>query len=250
MIEVEHIEAVEHLIRSIIYQLVFIPITLAIGVLCLPLLIIKHPFLKFGLPYCWTWISLKLQKYILGLDYRVKSHVKIPKHRAVFAVKHQSAWETIALWHILNRPVFVLKKELLSIPVFGWYLRCADNIVIDRKSGQKAIGQIIEQSMKYLSEDRVIVIFPEGTRTKAGEEVRYKQGISNLYEALVPPIYPIALNSGAFWGRNSIIRRPGVVDVEVMPAMPLDLSKKEFMQELQTTIETVSAKLLHSADLY
>jgi 1-acyl-sn-glycerol-3-phosphate acyltransferase len=250
MIDADHVEKIEHLLRSLAYQAVFIPMTLIIGIVFLPLLIINHSFLRYRLPYLWAWIALKLQKYILGLDYRVKSHVKVPKHRAVFAVKHQSAWETIALLHILDRPVFVLKKELLRIPVFGWYLGKADNIVIDRKSGQKAIGQIIEQSMKYLSEERVIVIFPEGTRTKAGEQVRYKQGIANLYEALSPPIYPVGLNSGVFWARNSFIRRPGVVDVEIMPPMPYDLSKQEFMEALQTTIETVSTKLLHAADIY
>lgn len=250
MLNSEDVEWLEHCVRSVVYQVVFTSITLTMGVVCLPLLIINHSALKFMLPYIWTWIALKCQKYILNLDYRVKAHVRVPKGRAVFAVKHQSAWETIALWHILDRPVFVLKKELLRIPVFGWYLSKADNIVIDRKSGQKAIGQIIEQSMHYLTYDRNIVIFPEGTRTKPGDKVRYKQGIGNLYQALGPPVYPIGLNAGAFWGRNSLVRRSGVIDVEIMPPIKAGLPKQEFMEELQTTIETSSDKLLELPDYY
>jgi 1-acyl-sn-glycerol-3-phosphate acyltransferase len=208
------------------------------------LLILKHPALKHAIPYRWTSIALWLQRHVLQLTYEVRSHTPLATGGVIYAVKHQSAWETIALWHILDRPVFVLKKELLSIPVFGWYLAHADNIVIDRSAGKKAVGQIIEQSTKYLMQGRNIVMFPEGTRTQAGAEVKYKSGIGAVYEAIAPTIYPVALNSGCFWGRNRFTRRAGVVEAEILPAVQSGLSKSEFMTLLQTHIETVTARLV------
>ena len=236
----------ENIYRSIAYHCTSIPITLLMGIAYLPLLAMNHPKLKADIPLQWTGIMLYLQKKILKLDYTVHSEIDLSQAHGIFAAKHQSAWETIALWHILNRPVFVLKKELLSIPIFGWYLGKADNIVIDRSAGQKAIGQIIEQAMQYLTQGRSIVLFPEGTRTQAGATVRYKQGIANVYEALQPTIYPVALNSGVFWPRNSLIRKSGTVEMHVLSAMEQGLSKQEFMEELQRVIETQTAKLVDS----
>ncbi len=232
--------------RSVAYNVAFSLVTLAMGLACLPLLALNHPALKSRIPHKWTGIALMLQEKILKLDYHVVRHGEVRQGQTIYAVKHQSAWETIALWHILDRPVFVLKKELLNIPVFGWYLAKADNIVIDRDSGQKAVGQIIEQAMHYLMQGRNIVIFPEGTRTEAGKKVRYKQGIANVYEALDPVIVPVALNSGVYWPRNSFIRKSGTVDVEIMHPVESGKSKQEFMQELQTVIETATAKLVES----
>jgi 1-acyl-sn-glycerol-3-phosphate acyltransferase len=230
--------------RSLLYQLVFTCVTVGMGVACLPLLLIKHPALKHRIPHLWTGIALALQRHILRLTYEVRRHTSSPEGGTMYAVKHQSAWETIALWHIVDRPVFVLKKELLNIPIFGWYLACADNIVIDRTAGKKAVGQIITQSMVYLSAGRNIVMFPEGTRTEVGAEAKYKSGISAVYEALSPHIHPVALNSGCFWGRNCFIRKAGTVEVEILPPIAKGLSKPEFMESLQTEIETVAARMV------
>ncbi len=230
--------------RSLAYQVAFIAVTLGMGIAYLPLLLMRHPSLKHAVPYKWTGIALKLQRNILGLDYEMRSHVPLAKGGVIYAVKHQSAWETIALWHILDRPVFVLKKELLHIPIFGWYLGQADNIVIDRASGKKAVGQIIDQSMKYLKEGRAIVMFPEGTRSAPGAEVKYKSGIGAVYEVLSPEIYPVALNSGCFWGRNRLMRKAGTIDVEILPPLPVGLGKAAFMNVLEKQIEAVTARLV------
>ncbi len=213
----------------------------------LPALLSRDTAVKSRIPYRWTGVCLWLQRHLLGLDYRVSWQTDKPAGRAVFAVKHQSAWETIALWHILDRPVFVLKKELLDIPVFGWYLRHVDNIVIDRASGQKAVGQIITQAMHYLSQERVIVIFPEGTRTYPGATVRYKSGIGALYESLSPIVYPVAHNAGCFWPRNSYVRKSGTVQMEVLEPLPSGLNKKECIEMLHTRIEGATNRLLNDA---
>jgi 1-acyl-sn-glycerol-3-phosphate acyltransferase len=193
-------------------------------------------------------VCLLLQRYVLRLNYYVEGTEHIaPEGAVIYAVKHQSAWETLALWHILHRPVFVLKKELLDIPIFGWYLRRVDNIVIDRSSGKQAITQIIQQSRDYLAQGRNIVIFPEGTRTAVGAHTRYKAGIGALYETLTPTIIPVALNSGCFWKRNAWVRKAGIVRIRFLPPMPQGLAKEEFMEMLQSTIEEHSIKLIEYA---
>jgi 1-acyl-sn-glycerol-3-phosphate acyltransferase len=232
-------------LRSCCYQILITLITIVMGVAFLPLLLQKRPALKYFVPYWWSKCALWLQHHVLRLRYEVLGRENIVADGGViYAVKHQSAWETLALWHILHHPIFVLKKELLDIPIFGWYLCQGDNIVIDRSSGSKAIGQIVEQSREYLGQQRNIVIFPEGTRTAVGANVRYKAGVGALYQSLQPTIIPVALNSGCFWKRNAFVRKSGVVRIQFLPAMPTNLSRDEFMQQLQSTIELATNELV------
>jgi 1-acyl-sn-glycerol-3-phosphate acyltransferase len=234
-------------LRSSFYHILMWCITIFLGIVFLPLLLLKTKALKYFVPHFWSKIALVLQKHILRLPYEVIGKENIaPQGGVIYAVKHQSAWETLALWHILDRPVFVLKKELLNIPIFGWYLAKADNIVIDRGDGRGAILQIINQSEKYLSEGRNIVIFPEGTRTRVGAEVKYKAGIGALYGRLYPKVIPVALNSGVFWGRNAWVRRKGLVKVQFLQEAPTDLSVEEFMNYLQNQIESATNSLIKS----
>jgi 1-acyl-sn-glycerol-3-phosphate acyltransferase len=218
------------------------------GIIFLPLLLQKKPALKYFVPHVWSKAMLWLQHHVLRLRYEVlgHKHINLSAEGAIYAVKHQSAWETLALWHILHQPIFVLKKELLDIPIFGWYLRQADNIVIDRTAGAKAIAQIVEQGRNYLAQGRNIVIFPEGTRTNVGATMRYKAGVGALYEALSPVIIPVGLNSGLFWKRNAFVRKAGVVRIKFLLAMPTGLPREEFMQRLQSTIETASNELIEN----
>jgi 1-acyl-sn-glycerol-3-phosphate acyltransferase len=185
-----------------------------------------------------------MAKIICGIRFEVKGREHIPKEGAIFAVKHQSAWETLALWCILDRPIFVLKRELHKIPVFGPYLKKVDNIAIDRGGGSKTIRQMITQAKHYLQKKRAIIIFPEGTRIPPGETRSYRIGIAALYDALSPPVIPVALNSGCFWGRNAFQKKPGTITVEFLPPMQQGLDKKNFLNELHARIETASTALL------
>ncbi len=239
-------------LRSLCYQLLLTIVTIVMGVVFLPLLLQKNPALKYFVPHFWSKSALWLQHHVLRLRYNVVNVENIVVNTSIgggviYAVKHQSAWETLALWHILHQPIFVLKKELLDIPIFGWYLRQADNIVIDRKAGSKAIAQIVEQSKEYLAQGRNIVIFPEGTRTAIGANTRYKSGVGALYEQLSPQIIPVALNSGRFWRRNAFVRKSGVVQIEFLPPMPTNLKRDEFMQQLQHNIELATDALVKNA---
>jgi 1-acyl-sn-glycerol-3-phosphate acyltransferase len=231
-------------LRSALYFVLFMGATLCMGVWYAPSLWGKHRSATTAeIPYRWTKMALWLQRHVLRLHYEVRTHTPLPQGGVVYAVKHQSAWETLALWHIIDRPVFVLKKELLTIPIFGAYLRATDHIAIDRSDGAKAMQQIIEQARHFLDQGRNVVMFPEGTRTAIGANVRYKQGIGILYDALSPTVYPVALNSGCFWERNAWIRKAGTVEVEILPPIASGLEKAEFMTVLKEQIETVSRNL-------
>ncbi|TAE33636.1 MAG: 1-acyl-sn-glycerol-3-phosphate acyltransferase [Alphaproteobacteria bacterium] len=237
-------------IRSALYLILFLIATMCIALWYAPCLWSKkHHATKARIPLLWTKIALTLQKHILDLDYEVRTHTPLPQGGVVYAVKHQSAWETIALWHIIDRPVFVLKKELLSIPLFGAYLAASDHIAIDRTDGIKAIQQINSQVAHFLAQGRNVVMFPEGTRTSVGEDSRYKSGIALLYHALSPTLYPVALNSGCFWSRNAWVRKAGTVEVEILPPMPSGLDKQAFMRSLKEQIEGTTTQLVEHARL-
>lgn len=228
-------------IRSLLFNLALILWILCVGVLGLPF-IFSRPAVCWIADH-WAAMVLRMLSFLCGITYRVTGEPPV-KDSVVYAVKHQSAWETIALWLILQRPVFILKKELLSIPVFGWFLARVPHIAIDRKAGRKAMRYIIEQAQMHLKEGRRIVIFPEGTRTEPGDTRPYKQGVASLYEQLHATVIPVALNSGLFWRRNAFLKREGEITVRFLPAIQSGMPRDLFLQTLQETIERESRALL------
>lgn len=230
-------------LRSTFFNIALLIITLVEGIFFLPWLFFA-PKESLTIPRLWTRQILFLLRLLCGIRHEVKGDPALHKN-AAYAIKHQSAWETFALWHILPTPVFVLKKELLNVPVFGWYLARTPIIAIDRKAGASAIKQIVEQAKAHHAQGRQIVIFPEGTRTPPGAKTVYHSGgISSLYRELGAPVIPTALNSGKFWGKNAWIKKPGIITLEFLPPIEPGLSKADFMNELQRQIEQASAKLL------
>ena len=138
---------------------------------------------------------------------------------AIIASKHQSAFDILILQQEFPNAVFVLKKELLNIPVFGYYLRKLEYIAIDRSSSDAA-AQIVEQAKQQIDKGNSIIIFPEGTRTVAGKKVKYRiSGLSRLIEALDVPTLPVALNTGIYWPRNSLLKKAGAAQVKLLPAI-------------------------------
>ncbi len=163
----------------------------------------------------------------------------------IFASKHESAFETYAYTGIIPNSVFVLKKELTYIPLFGWGQALYGMIPIDRGAGAKAMKAMVKEAKKRVADGRSIIIFPEGTRCKHGQVKGYKSGIVFLAENLDMPIVPVALNSDLLWAKASFIRKPGKVIFQFLPPMNIKdfAGKKEFMAELQNRIETACAKL-------
>jgi 1-acyl-sn-glycerol-3-phosphate acyltransferase len=180
---------------------------------------------------------------ICGLDYEIRGLDNLPPGPAIFAAKHQSAFDTMVFTRFLPDAAYVLKKELLAVPCFGWYLRHSGMIPVDRAGGSRALKEMIAAARQAAADDRPILIFPEGTRTPPGQSRRYHPGVAALYSALDLPVVPVALNSGLFWPRRSFTKRSGRIVVEVLPAIPPGLERKAFMTRLHDAIEGASARL-------
>ena len=167
----------------------------------------------------------------------------VPKGGCLLAMKHQSVWDTCALFAIFDRPVYVLKSELMFIPFFGWALARLGCIPVKRGTGKSALDTMVRGTGIALAQNKQVVIFPEGTRTVVGQPRSYKTGISHLYTALEVACIPVALNSGTLWPRRSFLRPPGVIRVEVLAPIPAGMDRKEMFELLVATIEEVSDRL-------
>jgi 1-acyl-sn-glycerol-3-phosphate acyltransferase len=230
-------------IRSIIFNVVFY-LTLAIWlIVALPTLVMPYRAIV-AVAKWWGRYNLFLLRAICGLDAEFRGLDKIPHGACLVAAKHQSAWETFALLWMFGDPAFILKRELRWLPVYGWLSMKAGMIPIDRRARVAGVRAMNERARAELARGRQIVIFPEGTRRPAGAEPAYKHGIAQLYGATSAPCVPIALNSGLYWPRRSIIRRPGKIIVEVLDPIPPGLGREEFMTRLKDAIETASDRLL------
>jgi 1-acyl-sn-glycerol-3-phosphate acyltransferase len=225
-------------IRSLLYQIFFLPWTLGLCLLYLPLLVLADRRTIQHAARFWLEGALWLQKIVLGLSFEVRGEEHLMKSGAILAPKHQSAWETMVFHRLVGDPAFVLKKELLSLPLIGWYMRRTDQIAIDRSAGGSALKQMLDGGRHALEQGRALIIFPEGHRQPSGKGGRYHPGIFKLYEALGVPVVPIALNSGLFWGRNSFLRHAGRITLQILPPIAPGLPREDFMHQLQEAIET------------
>lgn len=187
-----------------------------------------------------------LEKYILGLEYKIEGWDNIPKDSGyILACKHQSAYETLKLPYLFANIAIVLKRELTWFPIWGWYPKKMGMIPIDRGSAKVAMASIVKGAKRVLNEEkRPLLIFPEGTRTRVGEKKKYKGGVGRIYEAVQIPVVPVALNSGLFWGKNKVWKRPGVVTIKFLPPIMPGLEMHQFMDKLQSDIETASDQLI------
>jgi 1-acyl-sn-glycerol-3-phosphate acyltransferase len=230
-------------LRSLLYQLLFLPWTLALCLLYLPLLAVASRRTIQHAARLWLEGALWLQKTVLGLSFEVRGAENLVRHGAILAAKHQSAWETMVFHRLVGDPAFVLKKELLKLPLIGWYMRRTGQIAIDRSAGGSALKLMLEGGKRAVEQGRALVIFPEGHRQPAGKAGRYHPGVFKLYEALGVPVVPIALNSGLFWGRDAFLRRPGRITLQVLPPIAPGLPREAFMRQLQEAIETSTRAL-------
>jgi 1-acyl-sn-glycerol-3-phosphate acyltransferase len=233
-------------IRSILFNIAFYVALLGWLVVALPTFLLPYRAIV-AVAKAWGRTSLFLLKAICGLDADFRGLEKIPPGPLLVAAKHQSAWETFALLWLFDDPTFILKRELQWIPLFGWFTIKGRMIPVDRSAGVAGLKAMTERARKELANGRQIIIFPEGTRRPAGAEPRYKYGIARLYLGADVPVLPIALNSGLFWRRRSVLRPPGTIVVEVLDPIPPGLSEEELMGRLQNDIETATARLIDEA---
>ena len=231
------------LVRSIVFNILFYLNTLILLIMALP---------TFFLPYraiiwvakTWGRINLVVLRVVAGIKIEVRGREKIPRGAILVAAKHQSAWETFALLPLFDNPVFIVKRELQWIPIFGWLMIKGRMVPVDRSAGSQALAEMTERARIELADNRQLIIFPEGTRRAAGAEPRYKFGVAQLYAAEGVPCVPIALNSGLFWPRRSIRRIPGTVVIEILDPIPPGLAKDVFYKRLQSDIETATVRLI------
>lgn len=205
-------------LRSSVYalfQVVVTPVFTVISLLTFP-----FPALtRYRIITLWSRFMVAGATCICGIRYRVEGAENIPGAPCVFLSKHQSAWETLALQVILPPHVWVLKRELLRIPFFGWGLAMLSPIAIDRSAGVRALRQSLEQGRVRIEQGFSIMIFPEGTRVPPGVRGTYHPGGAWLAVKLAVPAVPIAHNAGGCWPRNAFLKQPGLVTVSIGPAL-------------------------------
>jgi len=235
------------ILRSILFAITFYLWTALISILSLPVLLLSEHG-TIWISKLWAVVSLMLLRMTVGLTHEVRGRDNLPKGPVIVALKHQSAWDTIALWVLLDSPAIVLKRSLAMIPVFGWYMRRGKAIVIDRKAGAKTLRPMVAAARAAVVAGRPIAIFPEGTRTPVGVRHSYHPGVAALYAQLQLPIVPVALNSGLFWSRRSFLKRPGKILVEFLPTIEPGLDRRHVMAELESRIEQKTAKLVAESD--
>jgi 1-acyl-sn-glycerol-3-phosphate acyltransferase len=233
--------------RSLLFNGLFYCNLLVHLIVALPTLVLPYPVLRsFIRSYARS--SLWLLRVVCGTRVSWRGTENVPSGPCIVACKHQSAWDTFALYAVLEDPIYILKRELMWIPLFGWYLRKAGMIPVDRDAGMAALARMTARAQKALAGSRrQLVIFPEGTRRAPGAEPSYRPGIGPLYARLGLACVPAALNSGLYWPRRSLRRMPGTIVVEFLDPIAPGLDKAAFFQTVQGAIEQASARLLREA---
>ncbi|NEX18768.1 1-acyl-sn-glycerol-3-phosphate acyltransferase [Thiorhodococcus mannitoliphagus] len=231
--------------RSLLYQIVLVLSSLLFSIAMLCVSILPATKLLDRLAKYWGHTNLWALKILCGLSYRVTGLEHLPKEPVVVLAKHQSAWETIAFWVLLpEHQSWVLKQELTRIPFFGWALTRCRPIAIDRSAGRREITKLIQEGTERLNAGRNVIIFPEGTRVAPGTHHAYGVGGALLAERSGRPILPIAHNAGVFWGRRSLMKRPGIIDVVIGPLIePAGRKATKINALAEEWIEKTVAKL-------
>ncbi|MBR1605621.1 MAG: 1-acyl-sn-glycerol-3-phosphate acyltransferase [Alphaproteobacteria bacterium] len=225
-------------LRSLIFNVLGYG-TLAVG--CIVTSVIGI-FSKKATIKLWTYMFLPFLvfclKYVAGITIEVRGKQYIQNGPALYASKHESALETYIMSTIVKDMAFVLKKELTYIPIFGWAQYFYGMVAVDRSAGGAAMKGMLRNVKQRIAEGRSVIIFPEGTRMKAGTCGEYKPGLVFLAQNLDVPVVPVALNTGLVWAKKSFLRRRGKVIIEFLEPLPKGLDKKEFMSLLQQKIES------------
>ncbi len=234
------------LVRSLVYALAFYVTTALFLIVGSPLLLAPRRWAMLGLK-AHAITSQWLLEVICGTRIEVRGREKLPPGALLVVAKHQSAWDTFALIPLFRDPAIVLKDELKWIPFYGWFCVKFAHILVRRDKAAAALKAMLRDAADRAGQGREILIFPEGTRRAPGAEPDYKPGYVALYDGLGIPCVPLALNSGVYWPRRSLIRRPGTIVVEFLDPIPPGLPRKEFRAVIEARLEAASDRLLREA---
>ncbi len=227
--------------NALFYVNLIVDIVVALASLALPYRI-ERAFIRY-----YARSSLWLLRVVCGTKVEWRGLEKIPQGACIVACKHQSLWETFALYAVLDDPAYIFKRELIWIPLFGWHLWKAGLIPVDRSAGLAALARMTARAQKELERSRQVIIFPEGTRRPPGAGPSYKPGVVHLYDKAGVACVPVALNSGLFWPRRSLRRFPGTILVEALDPIAPGLDKRTFFTRLQTVLEEATARLVQES---
>ncbi len=230
-------------LRAILYGIWLYGLTAVLSIVFLPLLLAPRNALRAGIRG-WSWLAMFGLRWIGGVRVELRGQHLLPTGAFLVASKHQSMFDIVPPFAVMPDPIFVMKKELMGIPLFGWLCRKAGMVAIDRGAAAQAMRQLIADARDRLSEPRQLIIFPEGTRQAPGSPPDYKPGVAGIYRDLELPCVPVATNSGVHLDVNGLVRKRGVVVVEVLETIPPGLKRADFMRLLQERIETASDALL------
>ncbi|WP_078688973.1 MULTISPECIES: lysophospholipid acyltransferase family protein [unclassified Bartonella] len=230
--------------RSLLFTFVFYITTFVQMIFYAPFYFLMPRKQAWIVPKMWARITLFLQKHIAGTDYEIEGIENLPSGAYIIAPKHQSAWETFSLVPYFDDPALIIKRELMWIPLFGWYMAKTQVIPINRTSPIKALKIILHNAKQKAKQGREILIFPEGTRKQPGQDPDYKPGITALYNELKLQVVPIAHNAGLYWPRNNFRRYPGTIRVRILPPIKAGLNKRDFLDQLIQKTEKACDELL------
>ncbi|MEZ5792420.1 MAG: lysophospholipid acyltransferase family protein [Nitratireductor sp.] len=235
-------------LRSLLFNIAFYLVTAIQLVFWTPVFFFMPRRMGWKVVRLWGKINLWLQHHIVGNRFEFRGVDNIPRNRHfIVAAKHQSSWETYTILLFLKDPSYILKRELMFIPLFGWFMAKMNVIPVRRGRGGVALAAMTNSARQQYEGGREIIIYPEGTRKASGAEPAYKYGITHLYSELDATILPVALNSGLFWPRQSFLRYPGTIVMEFLPVIEAGLSRDAFASELETRIETATRNLNREA---
>jgi len=212
-------------------------------------------FISFPLPFnkrfyvtrAWSTATITWLRITCNLRYEIKGIENIGKQPGIVFAKHQSTWETLTLNFWFTPQSWVVKRELLWIPIFGWAMYMMDPIALNRSAGRKAVDQLIELGRERLQKGRWIIVFPEGTRTEPGKRGRYRIGGALLAERTGYPVTPVAHNAGEFWPRRQFIKQPGIIQVRIGP--PIDSHNKTAQQILAEAEQWIESEMANITTL-
>ncbi len=224
-------------LRSTLFALfltLITPVFAVIAMLTFPL----PALTRYRVISVWSLCVMWAARVICGIRYRVIGHENIPAEPCIILSKHQSAWETLAFQQIFPPQVWVLKRELLRVPFFGWGLAMLSPIAIDRSLRRAALQQLVEQGVARLAAGFCIVIFPEGTRIAPGNRGKYRPGGARLAVQTGTTVIPVAHNAGTCWGRNAFLKRPGLITVSIgAPIRPDGTDAETLAKRVEDWIE-------------
>jgi len=230
------------IIRSLIFNIVFFSVIAASMICAIPLLLLSEECI-FGFWKYLSTVSAWITKVFAGINVEIDASEKLSEQGVIYAVRHESAWETLELIHMFDHPIFVMKKELFSIPIFGAMAKKSGAIAVDRDDGVKALTSALKQIKEKINQGHSIVIFPEGTRMPTGVFKDLKRGIALFYRSTNCKVIPVVHNSGKFWPARGFIKYPGTIKLRVFPAIETGLNQNEFLAKLNDIFRSEVEKL-------